>query len=46
MIRDKNPIETLFKDVKNFDAQKPVIGSLIKKRLMLVKKKDLSRQSS
>ena len=30
IIRDKNPIELLFKDVKHFDAQNPVIGSLIK----------------
>ena len=30
IIRNKNPIELLFKDVKHFDAQNPVIGSLIK----------------
>ena len=29
-IRNKNPIELLFKDVKLFDAQNPIIGSLIK----------------
>ena len=30
IIRNKNPIELLFKDAKHFDAQNPVIGSLIK----------------
>ena len=30
IIRNKNPIELLFKDVKHFDTQSPVIGSLIK----------------
>ena len=30
IIRNKNPIELLFKDVKHFDAQNPVIGFLIK----------------
>ena len=29
IVRNKNPIELLFKDVKQFDAQNPVIGSLI-----------------
>ena len=29
IIRNKNPTELLFKDVKHFDAQNPVIGSLI-----------------
>ena len=28
--RNKNLIEVLLKDVKHFDPQKPVIGSLIK----------------
>ena len=30
IIRNKNPIELLFNNVKHFDAQNPVIGSLIK----------------
>ena len=30
IIRNKNPTELLFKDVKHFDAQNPVIGFLIK----------------
>ena len=30
IIRNKNPVELLFKDVKHFDAQNPVNGSLIK----------------
>ena len=30
IIRNKNPIELLFKDVKHFDAENPVTGSLIK----------------
>ena len=30
IIRNKNSVELLFKDVKHFDAQNPVIGSLIK----------------
>ena len=30
IIRNKNPIELLFKDVEHFDAENPVIGSLIK----------------
>ena len=30
IIGNKNPIELLFKDVKHFDAQNPVIGFLIK----------------
>ena len=38
-IRNKNPIELLFKDVKLFDAQNPVIGSLIKEVDVSKKKK-------
>ena len=38
IIRNKNPIELLFKDVKHFDAQNPVIASLIKE-VDVVKKK-------
>ena len=30
ILRNKNPIELLFKDAKHFDPQNPVIGSLIK----------------
>ena len=30
IIRNKNPVELLFKDVNHFDAQNPVIGCLIK----------------
>ena len=30
IIRNKNAIELLFKDVKHFDAQNHIIGSLIK----------------
>ena len=30
IIRNKNPIEILLKNVKHFDGQNPVIGSLIK----------------
>ena len=30
ILRNKNPIELLFKDVKHLDAQNPLIGSLIK----------------
>ena len=30
IIRNKNPIELLLKNVKHFDGQNPVIGSLIK----------------
>ena len=30
IIRKKNPRELLYKDAKHFDAQNPVIGSLIK----------------
>ena len=40
--RNKIPIELLFKDVKHFDAQNPVIGSLIKE-VDLGRKKDLSK---
>ena len=40
--RNKIPIELLFKDVKHFDAQNPVIGSLIKE-VDVGKKKDLSK---
>ena len=40
IIRNNNPIELLFKDVKHFEAQNPVIGSLIKEvDVMLVKKR-------
>ena len=41
IVRNKNLIELLFKDVKHFDAQNPVIGSLIKE-VNIGKKKDLS----
>ena len=44
IIRDKNPIELLFKDVKHFDVQKPEIDSLIKK-VDVGKKKDSSKFS-
>ena len=30
IIKNQNPIELLLKDVKHFDAQNPVIGSLIR----------------
>ena len=30
IVRNKNSIELLFKDVKHFDPQNPVIGSLVK----------------
>ena len=30
IMKNQNPIELLFKDVKHFDAQKPVIGSFIR----------------
>ena len=44
IIRNKNPIELLFKDVKYFDAQNTVIGSLIKEvDVGEKKKKDLSK---
>ena len=43
-MRNNNPIELLFKDVKHFDAQNPVIGSLIKE-VDVGKKKDLSKFS-
>ena len=39
IIRNKNPIELLFKDVKPFHAQNPVIGSLMKKTDFGKKKK-------
>ena len=41
IIRNKNSIELLLKDVNHFDAQNPVIGCLIKK-FDVGKKKDLS----
>ena len=41
-MRNKNSIELLFKDVKHFDAENPVICSLIKE-VDVVKKKDLSK---
>ena len=30
IIKNQNPIELLLKDIKHFDAQNPVIGSLIR----------------
>ena len=39
---NKNSMELLFKDVKHFDVQNPVIGSLIKE-VDIGKKKDLSK---
>ena len=30
VIKNQNPIQLLFKDVKHFNAQNPVIGSLIR----------------
>ena len=42
IIRNKNPIELLFKDVKHFDPQKPIIGYLIKD-VDVGKKKHLSK---
>ena len=42
IIRNKNPIELFFKDVKHFDAQNPVIGSFIKE-VDVGKKKELSK---
>ena len=41
IIRNKNPIELFFKDVKHFDAQNPVIGSLINKVAVGKKKKKI-----
>ena len=41
-IRKQNSIEFLFKDLKHFDAQNPVIGNLIKE-IDIGKKKDLSK---
>ena len=41
IIRNKNPIELLFKDVKYFDAQNTVIGSLIKEVDVGEKKKKI-----
>ena len=38
-IRNKNPIELLFKEVNHFDAQNPVIGSLIKEADLSKKKR-------
>ena len=43
IISNKNLIELLFKDVKHFDAQKSVVGSLIKEVDVGKKKKDLSK---
>ena len=40
VIRNQNPIEFLFKHLKHFDAQNPVIGNLIKE-IEIGKKKDL-----
>ena len=42
VIRNQNPIEFLFKHLKHFDAQNPVIGNLIKE-IEIGKKKDLSK---
>ena len=42
VIRNQNPMELLFKDLKHFDAQNPVIGNLIKE-IDIGKKKDLSK---
>ena len=41
-IRNKNPIELLFKNVKHFDARNTVIGSLIKE-IAIGKKKRLRK---
>ena len=41
IIKNQNPIEQLFKDVKHFDAQNPVIGYLI--REFNIGKKGLSK---
>ena len=42
IIRNQNPIEFFFTDLKHFDAQNPVIGNLIKE-INIGKKKDLSK---
>ena len=42
IIKNQNPIELLFKDVKHFDAQNPVIGSLIRE-VEIGRKKDWSK---
>ena len=42
VIRNQNPIEFLFKNLKHFDAQNSVIGNLIKE-IDICKKKDLSK---
>ena len=42
VIRNQNPKEFLFKDLKHFDTQDPVIGNLIK-QIDIGKKKDLSK---
>ena len=42
VIRNQNPMEFFFKDLKHFDAQNPVIGNLIKET-DIGKKKDLSK---
>ena len=42
VIRNESPIEFLFKNLKHFDAQNPVIGNLIKE-IDIGKKKDLSK---
>ena len=41
-IKNQNPVELLFKDVKHFDAQNSVIGSLIRE-VDIGKKKDFSK---
>ena len=42
VFRNESPIEFLFKNLKHFDAQNPVIGNLIKE-IDIGKKKDLSK---
>ena len=42
IIKNQNPIELLFKGVKHFDAQSPVIGSLIRE-VDIGRKKDLRK---
>ena len=42
IIRNQNPIEFLFKNLKHFDAQNSVISNLIKE-IDIGKKKDLSK---
>ena len=42
MIKNQNPIELLFKDLKHFDKQNPVTGNLIPE-VDIGKKKDLSK---